>query len=316
MLDAAAEKEIIDEYKTELRNANLHEISYELQMDYLITDQMGSDKFDGIKNLAIANDDMMCAISKHDEVITYQAEIERLNLNGSLNRFESPEVSIKTEIYKIMTVISQFNQVHRSFIEFALNDVKKLSKMIVDPNTSWTNVYILRRMELIEIFLERLTPCFDLIRECDAMLEVALSALKRMKVIFLELEDVNASDDFLNKFKKLLDNEGYHASSRRYKHQIKILSDETVKEPKRELNIYHKRQKFNEIKDAVSFEEIANHWKNNANVVELRELLSRSISSKIINEPKERKRKIDNLLVSDSLIGTFYTLRTLLKKLS
>lgn len=274
--------------------ARLHEISYDLRMDYLLIDDTRFDGFNIIKNLNMVNEALMSAISKYEEMLQAKAEVQSLysdhqrtyyKLKG-LGRFSNDRRSIGTGIYKALTRLSQVDQVYEIFIEFALKDLRKFSEVVVDPNTPWKSVTIKRQIELVQELNNRLIPCSNLLKECDVLQPTALNALNGMRTILIEMMHVGNFENFVNKFKQLLENHENEVKEANFRLRIDLLLNRMEKIPEKGLHIYNKWKEFNEMKGKDSFEEILSRWKSKSNLQET------------TSTPQSRKRKLTDISVS------------------
>lgn len=269
-------EEIVERYKREIKEINLPEISSNLQIEFMLFDDSGFDRTEIIKKIDRTNDITLNAIFKYGEMIKLQTEINYLyleyrrnfNKNKSLKRFEVVRRTIGTGMRYVMVRISQLIQVYKFFIEFALNVVKKLKDIIVDPNILWGSVSMDNRIELIQKFNDRLIPCMDLIEECNTLQPTSLNILTEMERIFNELKGLNTFENFMIEMNELLNRQGSEVRADDYKRKIDILSNKILKAQKKDLIIHSKMQKFNEINDMNSFEVALNRWKNEKNSVE------------------------------------------------
>lgn len=290
MLKVATEEEIFEGYRKEIENAELHQISIDMQMEYLLFGNSDSDISDVIKNLDIINDVILSAISKYGEITDIQAEVQSLYSgfrkkfykNRNLIEFECDRRSIGIRVCHLMLRVKELTQVYQKFIEFTLKDIKKLKEIVTDARISWENVPIERKVELIQKFSNRLMPCTNLILYSDAYQRSALNTLTGMKIILSGLNDVITFEMFINKFKNLLEKHKKEVPWQHFKLKLESLSDKIKNTP--------------ETKD--SFENYANRWK----VREFEDNSFSVISSTFPKEPETKKRKSIDISVSHNSI--------------
>lgn len=302
MIEAQTDVEIFDKYKIEIEDAKLHEISYDLQMDYLLTDATNTDSSEIINKLNMLNDAAVSSISKYVEMQELHEVIKHLysdyqstyGKNKNVNTLIYNRRSICHGIHFIMTRVNQLARIYNTFIKFILKDIKMLSELVADPSISWGSTHIERRIELIQKFNDRLIPCIDLLEDCDKLQPIVSNALTEMKATFNEMEDVKSSENFVNNFKIIISNQRAKLTGDIFKYTLDLLSDKINKKPIKGREIYNKIQKFNEIKDD-SFKEVINDWKINRN---LKELKQNPFSSTVEVPNGSRKRKIADISVN------------------
>lgn len=307
------EEEKIEEFRIEIEGAKLNDISCDLQMEYLLMDDYNSEGSEIMNNLDIANDAIQTAISKYGIMLKVKTEVNCLSAEHrklynniqSLKNLAGERRSISNRITNVIENIEELGHVYKSFIKFGLNDIKKLSEIVTDPGISWGSVHVARRIELIQTFTDRLMPCIDLLKECDILQSMALNALTEIGGIFNSFAKENSMNfgTFLKMFDEVLKNHKIMTTKKSFHHKIYLLLNKIRKIPVDDLDIYNKRQKFNEIQDENSFVEVLNHWKDKAYAGEL-EIYS---LEGIPNEIESRKRKIIELSVS-SMLRNIYKL--------
>lgn len=294
-MNAATEEEIFEGYKTEMEAAKLHNISNDLQKEYLLFSGKHSET---IKSLDLTNDDILNAIFKYSEMVKVQAEVKQLFSNyqkayyriRSLSRFGIERRSIGIKINFVMVRVTELVQVFKYFIEFALNDIKKLNEVIADTSNSWEKIQILKRIELIQIFTNRLIISKNQLKECDTMQKSALNVLNEMKFIFNELKGIITFENFVNNFKKLFYNHRNEVIWENYKQKLGAMSIKIIKIHEKKIIVCDDHQKTNEMKKTNSFENDINHWKAN-HVGEHKKVVLKEIVFKPPSKSENRTRR-------------------------
>lgn len=268
-LEFGTEEEIFEQYQTDINDAKLHEISYDLQMDCLLFSENDSDGSDTIKNLDIINGAIVNSISKYGEMLEAHEDIKRLYSDYQkifknievLNQFQVERRSISIKIRSVMVRINELTQVYKNCIEFALNDVKRLAGIVADPDIAWGNAQIEHKIELLKMFTDRLISSTDLLIDCDTLQRIAFNALSKMRNIFNELKGVDTFEPFLKNFKELLDSQqGKEVRANNFRLKLNLLSNKI----ENSVDLFNKYKDFNKIKGLNSYENVINHWKYKA----------------------------------------------------
>lgn len=80
-MKAKTEEEVVEAYKKEITDAKLHELSYDLQMEYFLTEGSDSSGSEKIKNLSTVNDAIIKSISKYGEMLKINSGVKLLLLD-------------------------------------------------------------------------------------------------------------------------------------------------------------------------------------------------------------------------------------------
>lgn len=299
-LKAESEVKTIEECKKIIENARLHYVSYDLQMDYLLTDNTNSDNFDVINNLQIANDAIENAIIKYGELLEAQTDAKNLyaayqrtyNGDKSLSALLKFRQATGTGIFNFFARTDKLAEVYGYFITFALNNIQKLSEIIYDPNISWEIVHVGHRIELIQKFNDRLISCVDLLEECNKLQPSTTNSLNEMMTIFNELKDVSMFEFFLNRMKELLENRRKELRKEDFRFKIDLLLNKLKQIPGKGLDIYNKRQEFAEMRNSNSLAKIISRWKDKAYTGELEGNYINMVSFTLPTEQESKKRKL------------------------
>lgn len=282
--------EKIERYKAEMETTRLQDICYDLRMDHLIQDHTDSNSSDLINSLEMENDSIATAIDKYDEMLIAFVKVKRLYLNYQYYNmtFETNVRLINSRIDIIMSHMNELDKVYKIYIEFALSEIKRLKELVADPNVSWNQIRIDRRLKLIQEFNHRLIICTNLLKDCNTLQAPALIVLNDMAVIFNALNNNYTFTYFVKKFNELFRTQNGKILGKHYKRWLELLSNELNQMPGRGMEIYNKRLNFNEIHDTKPFEEFLIRWKNGAKLDESED----DSFTNVQQLPPRRKRKI------------------------
>lgn len=272
-------------------------------MDCLLFGDIDSSGSVAIQNFNIVNDAILNAMNKYGEMFKIHEDVKRFfsdyqriyNKITFLNRFQDERRSINIRIRSLLVRINELIQAYKSFIELALNEVRMLGKMINDANIPWEKVHIERKIKLIKKFINRLTPCIDLLNECDVFQPIVFNVLTGMRAIF---DDVNSSNNFISKFKELLDNQGKEVKAENYKLKLNLLSNKIEEMSEMGLEEYNSPQESNEINDINLFENVLNDLEETTYMEEFEGDPFQEIPNTAPNEHRSRKRKFTEITVS------------------